>query len=69
MKYKIKFAPGSFDEFDGTQEELDELVKSVMEFIESDEFAEILENAPEFDEIDEDEFEHIDFDKMSRTIH
>ena len=30
-KIKITFAPGCFDTFEGTQEELDELVKSVKE--------------------------------------
>lgn len=28
---KIVFAPGSFDDFDGTQEELDQLIKSIEE--------------------------------------
>ena len=30
-KIKITFAPGCFDTFEGTQEELDELVESVKE--------------------------------------
>lgn len=28
-KLKIEFAPGSFDNFEGTQEELDELVREI----------------------------------------
>ena len=28
----VTFAPGAFDAFDGTQEELDELVKEIQEF-------------------------------------
>jgi len=28
-EFKIEFAPGCFDEFDGTQEELDELVAEI----------------------------------------
>lgn len=28
---KIEFAPGCFDQFDGSQEELDELVKQIQE--------------------------------------
>lgn len=28
--FKIEFAPGCFDHFDGTQEELDSLVKKIM---------------------------------------
>lgn len=41
---KIKFIEGAFDDFDGTQEELDEIVKNITDFIQSDEFAEILAN-------------------------
>lgn len=32
-KYKLVFAPGCFDTFDGTQEELDELVQSIKDMI------------------------------------
>jgi len=41
-KMKVVFAPGCFDSFDGTQEELDELVASIMKMAET---GEILENA------------------------
>lgn len=27
--FKVEFAPGCFDSFDGTQEELDELIKAI----------------------------------------
>ena len=40
QKVKITFAPGSFDEFDGTQEELDELVAEVTRLIRSGEILE-----------------------------
>ena len=30
---KIEFAPGAFDQFDGTQEELDQMMKEVMEML------------------------------------
>lgn len=43
---KITFAPGSFDEFDGTQEELDELIAEVTRLIRS---GEILENSESID--------------------
>jgi hypothetical protein len=43
---KIKFVKGTFDDFDGTQEELDELVNEITKFLKSDEFAEALANAP-----------------------
>lgn len=32
-KIKVQFAPGAFDEFDGSQEELDELMKQIQEMI------------------------------------
>lgn len=61
-KLKIVFEPGSFDDFDGTQEELDELVKAITDFIESGEFLETLDSAERVT------FEN--FDKnSSRTIH
>ena len=34
-KPKIKFAPGAFDTFEGSQEELDDLMKALKEMIES----------------------------------
>lgn len=36
-KPQVVFAPGCFDGFDGTQEELDELVKTIQEQAESGE--------------------------------
>lgn len=37
---KIEFAPGCFDHFDGTQEELDELMAEITRMITSGEFKE-----------------------------
>ncbi len=34
-KPKIKFAPGAFDTFEGSQEELDDLMKALKEMVES----------------------------------
>ena len=71
-KFKIKFAPGSFDDFDGSQEELDDLIKTITDFIQSDEFVEALENAEEFDYDSDDEEENLmDIFKSSgsHTIH
>lgn len=48
-KMKIEFAPGCFDSFDGTQEELDEMVAEIHRMFESGEFE---ENSREID-IDE----------------
>lgn len=43
---KIEFAPGCFDEFDGTQEELDELLAQIRTVIES---GELFENTQKVD--------------------
>ena len=37
---KLVFAPGCFDNFDGTQEELDEMVAEIKQMFESGEFME-----------------------------
>jgi hypothetical protein len=39
-KLKIEFAPGCFDNFDGTQEELDELVAEIQRMAETGELFE-----------------------------
>jgi hypothetical protein len=31
--FKIEFAPGCFDEFEGSQEELDQLVKDILDIV------------------------------------
>jgi hypothetical protein len=48
-KLKIEFAPGCFDSFDGTQEELDELVAEIQRMAET---GELFENSNPLD-IDE----------------
>jgi hypothetical protein len=40
MKPKIVFAPGAFDQFDGTQEELDEFIAELQRMSESGELEE-----------------------------
>lgn len=37
---KIEFAPGCFDQFEGTQEELDKMIVEIQQMIENGEFAE-----------------------------
>jgi len=49
---KIEFAPGCFDGFEGTQEELDELIADIKNMIASGELA---ENSRELTEEDFDE--------------
>lgn len=71
---KIVFVPGSFDDFDGSQEELDALVNEIMEFVQSDEFLEKLDEAKAGLIDDEEAFDESDFSDFfnsnpSPTIH
>lgn len=59
-KMKIEFAPGCFDTFEGTQEELDQLIAEITASIESGEFTDsceeldmdtLIETDPEMAEI------------------
>lgn len=54
---KVEFAPGCFNDFDGTQEELDEIVAEINRMAET---GELFENAHEidFEELDELAEEH-----------
>jgi hypothetical protein len=45
-KIKIHFAPGCFDQFDGTQEELDQAIAEITRLVESGNFK---ENSETFD--------------------
>lgn len=40
-KVRIEFAPGAFDQFEGTQEELDEMIAEIHRIFESGEFKEM----------------------------
>ena len=53
---KIEFAPGCFDSFEGTQEELDELIASIKEMFASGE-AQLNARKLDFDELTEDDIE------------
>lgn len=59
-KVKVEFAPGCFDQFDGTQEELDEMIADIMKMAEDGTLLEqsneididaLLEEDPEFVEM------------------
>lgn len=56
---KIVFAPGCFDTFEGTQEELDSMIAELTRMAES---GELLENSREvdFDELDAEDIEMIE---------
>ena len=53
MKIKIDFAPGAFDNFEGTQEELEELIAEITNQAES---GELFEKAELIDPDIEEEF-------------
>jgi hypothetical protein len=53
MKIKIDFAPGAFDNFEGTQEELEELIAEITKQAES---GELFETAELIDSDIEEEF-------------
>lgn len=56
---KIEFAPGCFDNFEGTQEELDDLISQIKEMFASGE-AQKLARPIDFDEMDDDDLEIIE---------
>lgn len=55
-KLKIEFAPGAFDHFDGTQEELDEMIAEIHRMAEAGELEEHSRELTEedFDELPEE---------------
>ena len=53
---KIQFAPGSFDNFDGTQEELEELLSEIQRLVET---GELFEKAVPLEDLDDDELRDI----------
>ena len=59
---KIEFAPGCFDNFDGTQEELDDLVAEITRLVES---GELMDEALE---VDLDDLEAEDLDALAQAL-
>lgn len=53
---KIEFAPGCFDNFEGTQEELNELISEIKRMFESGE-AQAMARPLDLDNLDEDDLE------------
>ena len=53
-KTKIEFVPGCFDDFEGTQEELDALVEEIRRMADT---GELFENAVPLEDIDLDELD------------
>jgi len=56
-KLRVEFAPGCFDHFEGTQEELDELIAEINRMIHS---GELFEQGVDIDELDEEELAELD---------
>lgn len=52
-KIKIEFAPGAFDRFDGSQEELNELIAEIHRMAES---GELLEQSDDLDDLNPAEY-------------
>lgn len=67
-KPKIVFAPGCFDNFEGTQEELDKMVAEIYELVENGKLFEETENLGEMDEEELEEFLE-DAEISIRSIH
>ena len=66
---KVTFAEGCFDSFDGTQEELDELVAKIQEMAASGELAERAVPVDEFEDIDDEVLELLPMLTAGNTRH
>lgn len=65
---KITFAPGCFDAFEGTQEELDEMVADIRKIFESHTAEELMEMSTPMDFSDlHEEFDEV-FDEIKSNI-
>ena len=67
-KIKISFAPQCFDDFEGDQEELDELISEIQNYINSEEFVEFLQDATGEDDV-EAELSSTPSKKDKRVLH
>jgi iron-sulfur cluster repair protein YtfE (RIC family) len=65
---KVQFAPGSFDDFDGTQEELDALVAELEQMFESMTPEELAAQSKEIDFADLPDHVQADFHDKPRTL-
>lgn len=62
-KMEIIFAPGAFDSFDGTQEELDEMIAEIQRMVESGEISE------HSHEITEEDFNELPDEIKQQLVH
>ena len=73
-KMKVTFMPGCFDSFDGTQEELDALIKEIQEGFDSGDFQQKAIHVKDVDDLTDEELEEIFSELMPpndepRTLH
>ena len=73
-KIKVEFAPGAFDQFEGTQEELDEFIAEIQRMAESGELEEqsvSLDSDEAWDQLSEEEKAIISasVDRLNNTRH
>lgn len=72
-KMKVTFMPGCFDGFEGTQEELDLLIKEIQDGFESGEFQDNAIEVKDLDDLSDDElteiFQDLDPDNEPRVLH
>jgi len=66
---KVVFSEGCFDDFEGTQEELDELVSKIQEMAASGELAENMIPVDEFEDIDEEVLDLLPLLSTGNTRH
>lgn len=64
-KLRVEFLPGCFDEFEGSQEELDDLIKEIHRLAES---GELVERSRPVDMNFDDEDEFISISNKPRTL-
>lgn len=66
---RVTFAEGSFDDFDGTQEELDQLVKEITNYFHSLTPEELAKELKVNDKVDEWQNFGVNIDATPKTLH
>lgn len=65
---KVEFAPGCFDSFEGTQEELDQLIEDIQNMFANKTREELEAESHELSEEDWDEFDDEALEQIARLI-
>jgi hypothetical protein len=74
IKFKVEFAPGAFDSFEGTQEEMNEMIREVQELfsnmtLEDLQHNDLLMDLSELKESDPELYEQVINNLVSRKLH